>query len=292
MGQTVMDSAVGIKVIETVSAMREWVKERRTDNSIIGFVPTMGALHEGHVSLIRQAVKDCTHVVVSIFVNPLQFGPHEDYQKYPRTFERDLELCRSAGAALIFHPEVKELYPAGSAEQTVVVPPAKLTDTLCGAFRPGHFTGVATVVLKLFELVRPHQAYFGEKDFQQLKVIEKISGDLNLPIEIIPGKTIREADGLAMSSRNAYLTAGQRQIAPKLYQSLCRIRDLRVPDKAELEKAIEKEKSLLSADFTVQYLNVCNAQTLEEADAIGPGSVVLVAAKLGNVRLIDNVIVD
>ncbi|CAN5450369.1 pantoate--beta-alanine ligase [soil metagenome] len=270
----------------------------------VAFVPTMGALHSGHLELVKRAKTQAELVVVSIFVNPYQFGPTEDFDKYPRTFERDLELLSPLGVDCVFYPTEKEMYPAGRDAIVSVAPAHPLNDTLEGAFRPNFFRGVATVVTKLFTLVQPHLAFFGEKDFQQLLVIKALSKDLNLPLEVVGVPTVREEDGLALSSRNAYLDAASRKLAPVLHQALAEVVAASEVG-VSVEDALKGAKLSITAEpeFALQYLAVCNADTfasLENSESLEPLKsagkfskpfVVLVAAKLGEVRLIDNIVV-
>lgn len=257
----------------------------------IGFVPTMGALHDGHLELVRWARRDCDLVVVSIFVNPYQFGQGEDFEKYPRTFERDLELLKQEKVDCVFYPTEKDMYPRGRDILMSVIPPSPLNDTLEGAFRPTFFRGVATIVTKLFNLVQPHLAYFGEKDFQQLQVIKTLTRDLNLPVSVVGVPTVREEDCLAMSSRNAYLGPEARAIAPTLFEGLFQVLQGARKGRALAEVVAEaKEHILKTGKFDVQYLEVANADTLEKLEAFAKPFVVLVAAKLGEVRLIDNLV--
>lgn len=257
----------------------------------IGFVPTMGALHDGHLELVRWARRDCDLVVVSIFVNPYQFGQGEDFEKYPRTFERDLELLKQEKVDCVFYPTEKDMYPRGRDTLMSVIPPSPLNDTLEGAFRPTFFRGVATIVTKLFNLVQPHLAYFGEKDFQQLQVIKTLTRDLNMPVSVVGVPTVREEDGLAMSSRNAYLGPEARAIAPTLFEGLFQVLQGARKGRALAEVVAEaKEHILKTGKFEVQYLEVANADTLEKLEAFAKPFVVLVAAKLGEVRLIDNLV--
>lgn len=277
-----------MQVVETIRDLRSW---RKVHPARVGFVPTMGALHEGHMSLVRKARQECDFVVVSIFVNPLQFGPHEDLNKYPRPLEKDLELCRQEGVDLVFHPTVDEMYTG--AETTKVVPPASIISTLCAPIRPGHFIGVATVVMKLFNMVGPDIAYFGEKDYQQLTVIRQMVADLNIPIEIIGVPTVRDQDGLALSSRNVYMSKEERLLAPKLHQVLCQVRDDSIDGKVSLKYALTRGREIIRQipNTELQYLEACDANTLEALSEAMRPMVILVAAKLGNVRLIDNVVV-
>lgn len=261
--------------------------ERRKGNSI-GFVPTMGNLHEGHLQLVRKARELCDVVVVSIFVNPMQFGPNEDLDAYPRTLTADKEKLFAEGVQMLFTPTPAEMYPEGLGQQTAVSVP-ELSETLCGASRPGHFTGVATVVTKLFNIVQPDVAVFGEKDFQQLSVIRKMTRDLCLPIDIVGVPTARAADGLALSSRNGYLTAEQRSRAPLLNQILQECREAIAcgfDNYRELEAhAIAK---LRAAGFDPDYFEIRDAQTLEDISEDTEEVAILAAARLGKPRLIDN----
>lgn len=259
----------------------------------LGFVPTMGALHQGHMSLVHKALAECELAVVSIFVNPLQFGQGEDLGSYPRPFQQDMEFCRQAGVHAVFHPTPAEMYPNGQQTLTRIIPPPALIGHLCGAFRPGHFEGVATVVAKLFGLVQPQQAYFGEKDYQQLVVVKRMVEDLDLPVTIVPAPTWRESDGLAMSSRNVYLNPEQRRLAPVLYETLCLVRDRAATGELSLAEALAagREKLAATPQLSLQYLEACHPATLEPLTSAQRPMVILVAAKIGNVRLIDNLIV-
>jgi len=278
------------KVCRSLSELRAW---RQTAGGQIALVPTMGALHDGHITLIRQAKAQADIVVVSIFVNPLQFAPHEDYSKYPRTFERDLSLCEREGVDAIFHPSVDELYGTPSQQTTTtVVPPPSLTETMEGKFRPGFFTGVATVVCKLFTAVRPDTAFFGEKDYQQLQVVKRMVADLNMPIAIAAVPTVREGDGLALSSRNVYLNPEQRALAPLLQKTLVQIRDA-ISAGTTVNAALAEGRNKLNntTGITLQYLEICDGNTLEPLNSPRKPMVVLLAAKLGDVRLIDNIVI-
>ncbi|MCE3236871.1 MAG: pantoate/beta-alanine ligase [Vampirovibrio sp.] len=264
----------------------------------VALVPTMGALHEGHMALIRYARQLADVAVVSIFVNPLQFGPTEDLSRYPRPLEQDLGICRELGVDAVFTPSVDTLYPAGMANVTTVVPPENLTEHFCGEFRPGHFTGVATVVLKLFNLLRPSVAVFGEKDAQQLMVIRKMTRDLHVPVTIVPYPTVREESGLALSSRNRYLqTEAEQQAARCLYRILNRIREQvqaseqRLDAKTTLESISRQVLGEVAhPDVTVclQYLEAVDKNTFAPVQILGPDSKILIAAYVNQVRLIDN----
>lgn len=289
-----MKPAVDTQVFETIAAYQRWHRaiRREKPKARIGLVPTMGALHAGHGELIKRARSESDFAVVWIFVNPLQFAPHEDLDRYPRTFAADLELCRKLGVDGVFHPPVSEIYPHGVQETTRVVPPKRLAQHLEGAFRPHFFEGVATVVLKFFNMLQPDQAYFGEKDYQQLTIVKQMVADLNLPIEIKPVPTVREQDGLAMSSRNVYLTEAERELAPRLHEAIVSVGESAqkgVSLKQALEAARQMVKEIPNAEL--QYLESCDAETLEVLDEYRRPMVTLVAAKIGNVRLIDNVII-
>jgi pantoate--beta-alanine ligase len=275
-------------VVETVEALRTW---RASVTGSLGLVPTMGALHEGHLSLVRRARRQCERVVVSIFVNPAQFGPQEDLQRYPRDLPRDLALLGGEGVDLVFTPTVAMVYPAGFATWTTV---EGLTELWEGAARPGHFRGVATVVLKLLNLVQPGWAYFGEKDYQQLRVVERMVRDLNVPTIIVPCPTVREPDGLAMSSRNVYLEPAQRQAAAVIPRALNAAREAGergARDPKALAAVVER---LLAGESLVRidYVAVVDPLSLKPLSAISErGAVCCVAARLGAVRLIDNMVV-
>jgi pantoate--beta-alanine ligase len=261
----------------------------RSDGQRIAFVPTMGNLHEGHLDLVRKARILCDTVVVSIFVNPLQFGPNEDLDAYPRTLAADKEKLFAEGVQVLFAPGVQEIYPRGMDAQTIVHVP-DLGDTLCGRSRPGHFDGVTTVVSKLFNIVQPDVAVFGEKDFQQLSIIRKMVTDLCMPIEIVGVATARDEDGLAMSSRNGYLTDSQRQVAPLLNQTL---RDCREAIACGFDNFLQLESHarmhLLEAGFEPDYFEIRDARTLSTVTEDTEEIAILAAARLGNTRLIDNV---
>lgn len=281
-----------MKVIRSIQEMYKLSESARKEGKIIGFVPTMGYLHEGHLSLIRIARKRCDLLVVSIFVNPTQFGPNEDLNSYPRDFERDSKLCEKEGVDVIFAPTTEEMYPDGYSTWVEVKGP--VTEVLCGAFRPGHFRGVTTVVAKLFNIVQPHFAVFGQKDAQQLVVIKKMTRELNFPVEIVAAPTVREKDGLAMSSRNEYLNENERKVAPKIYQSLILAKNMLLRGERDTEKIKnEMRKFLESAKLIkVQYIDIVDADTLEPLKNARGRVMVALAAFLGKARLIDNIIVD
>lgn len=278
-----------MELVTTVSDVRASVRSARASGKRVGLVPTMGYLHEGHLSLMRRARSECEFAVVSIFVNPTQFGPNEDYSRYPRNLDRDLALCRSIPVDLIFHPDVSEIYPQPFFTK-VQVP--TLTNYLCGASRPGHFDGVATVVSKLLNIIQPDQAYFGQKDAQQVAVIRQLVKDLNIPVEIQAVPTVREADGLALSSRNVYLSAAERQAALVLSRSLS-LAESRVAegerDMARLARAME---AMIAAEplADIDYVAIVDHQTLQPITRLGAGGTALaaVAVRFGRTRLIDN----
>lgn len=267
------------------AALGRAVADWRGAGARIVLVPTMGALHEGHLTLVKEAKTNGRRVVASIFVNPTQFGPSEDFSRYPRDLEADLALLGRAGVDAAWTPSVETMYPPGFATRIEV---AGLTEGLCGAFRPGHFSGVATVVTKLFGQVRPDVALFGEKDFQQLRVIQQAAADLDLGVEIRGVPTVREADGLALSSRNRYLSAGERAVAPKLHAVLTDIAAAARDGAAVAGPVAEGIDSLRASGFQVQYLAVCDARTLAPVERVEAPARVLVAAYLGRTRLIDN----
>ncbi|HHH81229.1 MAG TPA: pantoate--beta-alanine ligase [candidate division Zixibacteria bacterium] len=281
-----------MRVIRSIQEMYKLSESVRKEGKIIGFVPTMGYLHEGHLSLIRTARKRCDLLVVSIFVNPTQFGPNEDLNSYPRDFERDSKLCEKEGVDVIFAPSAEEMYPDGYSTWVEVKGP--VTEVLCGAFRPGHFRGVTTVVAKLFNIVQPHFAVFGQKDAQQLVVIKKMTRELNFPVEIVAAPTVREKDGLAMSSRNEYLNENERKVAPKIYQSLILAKNMLLRGERDTEKIKnEMRKFLESAKLIkIQYIDIVDADTLKPLKNAQGRVMVALAAFLGRARLIDNIIVD
>jgi len=278
-----------MRTVTTIAAVRAQVATWRAGGERVVFVPTMGNLHPGHVSLIEAARRHGKRFVASIFVNPMQFGPNEDFAHYPRTPTQDSTMLADAGCDLMFMPEVGEIYPNGADQATRVEVPG-ISDILCGEFRPGHFEGVATIVAKLFHIVEPDVAVFGEKDFQQLTIIRRMVADLCLRVEIVGAPTVREADGLAMSSRNQYLDATQRTMAPTIYRQLQQaVAALQsgVRDYGRLEMAANA--ALEGAGFRTDYFSVRDARTLAPAQPDTRQFVVLTAARLGKARLIDNV---
>lgn len=260
----------------------------------LGFVPTMGALHGGHAALIQRARQECDVVVVSIFVNPLQFGPQEDLERYPRALEADTALCQQLGVDLLFVPSVAELYPAGMESLTVVEPPRELTERLCGRSRPGHFRGVATIVLKLLHLVQPDRAYFGQKDAQQLAIIRRCVADLNLDVEIIGCPIVRDADGLALSSRNQYLSAGDRATALALSQSLEVATTAFRQGCFEAKQLLEQVHHHLRQfpQLRLDYAELVHPQTLVPLERIETVGLLAIAGWVGQTRLIDNCLLD
>lgn len=275
-----------MKLIETVAAMEA---AREAMAGLVGLVPTMGALHEGHLSLVRRARAECEHLVVSVFVNPTQFGPGEDLERYPRDLEGDLRLLEAEGADAVFAPAPEEMYPPGFHDWVEVRGP--LTERLEGEFRPQFFRGVTTVVARLFRIVRPARAYFGEKDAQQLRVVRRMVQEQGLPVEIVAMPTVREPDGLAMSSRNAYLSPEERKAAlaiPEALQAAVRMVESRERDAAAVRRAIERR---LGAEplARIDYVSVADYDTLEELSVIDRPALALVAVRIGSTRLIDNV---
>ena len=280
-----------MKIITTIDQMHEHSLRLRDQGDRIGLVPTMGSLHEGHLSLMRQARDDTHALVVSIFVNPTQFGPEEDYNSYPRALEKDTSLCREVGCDVLFTPSEEEMYPQGNVTTVSV---ASLTKTLCGSTRPGHFDGVTTVVSKLFNIVRPHIAYFGLKDYQQYRVISQMVQDLNMNIRITALPTIREADGLAMSSRNDYLHDDERPAALTLSRSLDAAMEM-VKEGVKDPRAIEKRAiGIIESEpgTRIDYVSVVNADDLSHLSVIEDRAVLALAVFVGNARLIDNVVLE
>jgi pantoate--beta-alanine ligase len=270
-----------VTTIEDVRAARRIVE------ASVGFVPTMGYLHEGHLSLVRRARAENECVWVSIFVNPTQFGPNEDFNRYPRDPERDLSLLAAEGVDLVFMPAAPEMYPEGA---TTYVDVGPLGEVLEGAFRPGHFRGVATIVLKLFNIVQPSRAYFGRKDAQQLVVIRRMVRDLNVPVEVVPCDTVREPDGLAMSSRNVYLSPEERKAALVLYEALQLAENLWTRGTRDAETFRRRMRELIEAEprARIDYVSVAHPETLEELERIQGPALVSLAVRIGPTRLIDN----
>jgi pantoate--beta-alanine ligase len=278
--------------LDKVSSLKETVMEWKRAGQRVALVPTMGNLHAGHLSLVDKARQKADRVVVSVFVNPLQFGPNEDFDRYPRTYEQDCAYLREKRVDAVFAPSVEEMYPNGQ-EQTLVVAPSHLTTILEGATRPGHFDGVTTVVNKLFNMVQPDAAVFGQKDFQQVAVLKRMVEDLSMPVELIRAEIMRDVDGLALSSRNQYLDEAQRRIAPKLFVVLQLVR-MAIESENDDFRALEATatQQLLAEGFdAVDYVNIRQADSLEPVDSVGENCVIVAAARLGKTRLLDNVLV-
>ncbi len=281
-----------MNTVRTVRELRAAVARARGEGKRIGFVPTMGNLHNGHAALVEKAGQRADFVVASIFVNPLQFGANEDLASYPRTLEADQERLLNAGCNLLFAPTVEEMYPHGMTGQTLVSVPG-VSDGLCGASRPGHFAGVATVVCKLFNMVQPDLAVFGQKDFQQLAVIRTLVHDLNMPIQIIGEPTVRAEDGLALSSRNGYLDAQQRNSAPLIYRTLCSLASaIKRGEHDFLQLQAQAKATFAAAGLRADYVEIRNANDLQPARHEDRQLVILAAAFVGNTRLIDNLAFD
>ena len=276
-------------VTPRIVEVRKLLDEARTEGKRIGFVPTMGALHEGHRSLIRRARAETDYVVVSIFVNPTQFGANEDLSKYPRTFAEDIEACNNEGSDLVFHPDAEEIYPEPSKTQVHV---RELTEPMEGAARPGHFEGVALVCAKLFNIVGPCTVYFGEKDAQQLRVVARMAEDLSMPVEIVPCPTVRDADGLALSSRNKYLTAEDRTRALALIRALRTIEQQHKDGERDARKLEAAGRGVLEGAQLdgIDYLIVVDPETLQPLQTVHRAALVCGAVRIGATRLIDNVL--
>ena len=276
-----------MKVIKTISELKDKLKPYRKEGKSIGLVPTMGFLHKGHASLIKKAVEDNDIVVVSDFVNPIQFGPNEDLESYPRDINADSKLCEEIGADFIFNPEPSEMYH----DKKAFVDIEGLSDNLCGAKRPGHFRGVCTVCTKLFNIVGPDRAYFGQKDAQQLSIIKKLVLDLNIPVEIIPVPIVREDDGLAMSSRNTYLSKEERKAALCLSKAIFTGEKM-AKDGASLEKVLEKMTEIIKTEklAKIDYINAVDLETIENVQNFNQDTLVAIAVYIGKTRLIDNFI--
>jgi pantoate--beta-alanine ligase len=280
-----------MKIVHTIAEIREFVRQARLAGRTVGLVPTMGYLHQGHLELMRRARERCGLVVASIFVNPAQFGPNEDLARYPRDLERDARLAEEAGVDVIFNPPVEEMYPPGFCTWVDV---ERITENLCGASRPGHFRGVATVVTKLFNIVRPDVAFFGQKDAQQALVIRRMAADLNLDLEIVTVPTLREPDGLARSSRNVYLDPAQRRAAPVLARSLERAAEAVRAGERDVQKIRRLVEDLIRAEPLAQidYVEIYSYPGLEPAERLQGPALLALAVKFGPTRLIDNVILE
>lgn len=281
-----------MKTLNNLQQLRDTIAEARQAGQSIALVPTMGNLHAGHIALIKQAVERADCVVASIFVNPLQFGANEDLDSYPRTLEADQSKLQEAGCNLLFTPDAQTIYPHGMEQHTLVSVPGVSTG-LCGGSRPGHFDGVATVVCKLLNMVQPDIALFGEKDFQQLAVIRKMVADLNIPVQVFGVPIVRDHDGLALSSRNGYLSAPQRANAPALQQSMQALKaKITTGDRDYTALFAQFNSELNAAGFRLDYIELRDALTLEKADLASTQLILLAAAYLGSTRLIDNLIID
>jgi pantoate--beta-alanine ligase len=276
------------RIIHSIAELKEALAEVRRAGVSIGLVPTMGALHAGHRSLIERSVRETGCTVVSVFVNPIQFNDAGDYKSYPRTLDDDARLCGEAGAAIVFAPSGEEIYPQ---PQRAFVEVESLTEGLCGAFRPGHFRGVATVVLKLFNIVQPDVAYFGQKDAQQLAVLRRMVADLNVPLRIVGVPIVREADGLAMSSRNRHLSPGERRVAPSIYQALLHAQARiagGVSDPAQVRA--EAVSELEGRGLRVEYFEIVDRDSMQRVDEVAGPALAATAVWLGSTRLIDNLV--
>ena len=276
-----------MKVLNSIKKMQSFSESLRLEGKKIAFVPTMGYFHEGHLSLMREARKLADTVIVSIYVNPTQFGPKEDFSKYPRDLDRDLEMAQNVGVDVIFYPTDSQMYPAG---YQTYVDVEKVTRNLCGLSRPGHFRGVATVCTKLFNIVKPHVAVFGKKDFQQYVTIKRMVADLNLDLEIVGYPTVREHDGLAMSSRNKYLSPKERQSARVLFRSLQLAEQMFSRGERHASVIIQEIEKLIkkTPDTQIDYIKICDATTLQDVRQIKKKAVIALAVKIGATRLIDN----
>jgi pantoate--beta-alanine ligase len=280
-----------VKATADITTLRKLIGEYRGMGRTIGFVPTMGCLHEGHLSLVDIAGESCDVVVMSIFVNPTQFGPGEDLERYPRDLDSDLLMAEERGVGLVFHPEVSTMYPGGDTLAYIDMP--GLTGVLCGASRPGHFRGVMTVVAKLLNIVKPDLAVFGQKDIQQLVVIKRMVRDLNFPVKIVSGPIVRERDGLAMSSRNKYLDGDERVEALRLYRSLLKAKELILDGERISNNILTPMTGILSGKgVRLDYAAIVRYDDLEPMDIIGGRAIIAVAAYVGSTRLIDNLIVE
>ncbi len=279
-----------MNIVHTIQEVRQCVSQAKKAGQRIGFVPTMGALHAGHGSLVERAVDECDFVVVSIFVNPTQFGPSEDLDKYPRTLDADAAYCEKLGADLIFAPSAEEMYPQ---QQLGWVDVETLTDVLCGESRPGHFRGVTTVCAKLFNIVGPDVAYFGQKDAQQAMVIQRMAADLNMPLEVCVCPIVREPDGLAMSSRNRYLSDDERKRALSLSQALNRCKEQIAAGQRDVSVLIAEMTAILERNQAkIDYVSIVDADTLASIECIERQTLVLIAAYIGQTRLIDNLLIE
>ena len=278
-----------MRIVEHIEEMRSWSEAERCTGKRVVLVPTMGFLHEGHLSLVREGRKRGDRLVVSIFVNPAQFAPHEDFAAYPRDFERDCKLLEEEGVDMLFHPAAQEMYPKGFQTYVDV---EKLAPLLCGGFRPGHFRGVATVVAKLLSIVRPHVAIFGEKDYQQLQIIRRLVRDLDFAVEVVGHPTVRDRDGLALSSRNIYLDRAERSAALSLFRSLKKAQALMRGGERNSERIVRAVEEEIEKEALVrmEYVRLCDPSSLEEMTVVEGEAVLALAVWVGKARLIDNVL--
>jgi pantoate--beta-alanine ligase len=278
-----------MEIIVQAKEMQRRAEQRRREGMIITFVPTMGFLHEGHLSLMREGRKRGDCLVTSIFVNPTQFGPTEDYDRYPRDLKQDLKLVQGVGVDIVFTPTVAEMYPDGFQTSVEV---ERVTQNLCGISRPHHFRGVTSVVAKLFNIVKPHRAFFGQKDYQQLIAIKQMVKDLNMDVEVVGMPTIREPDGLAMSSRNAFLNPKKRKEAACLYRSLLKGKELFAQGERSAATILQEVRRIIEEDKSavIDYVKICDVHTLEDLEEIKGEAVIALAVKMGKTRLIDNII--
>lgn len=281
-------------LLNKISEVKDNIKSWKKQNLNIGLVPTMGALHKGHESLIVKAKETCDKVVVSVFVNPIQFGPNEDFDKYPRTIEHDMEVCKKLGVDIVFAPSPREMYSdakkLSNTNLTFVCPPYEIIDCMCGKSRPGHFDGVATVVMKLFNIVQPDYAFFGQKDAQQLYVLKTMVKDLNLDVKIVPCPIVREDDGLALSSRNIYLSEQERKNALTVSKALKQIQKLYNQGIADVQVLFDTAISILDKNIELEYLEFRDFDSFEKVEEAKNNTLIAIAVKSGNTRLIDNVI--
>ena len=278
-----------MEIIKTIKEMKEFASQTRRAGKIIAFVPTMGYFHDGHLSLMREGRRRGDLLIVSLFVNPTQFSPNEDFKNYPRDFERDRKMAEEVGVDILFVPEADEMYPH---DHQTIVRVEKVTQNLCGRSRPTHFQGVTTVVLMLFEIVMPHVAIFGEKDYQQLVTIQQMVKNLHMSVEVMGMPTIRESDGLALSSRNTYLLPEERKAALSLYRSLQKAKELLQKGERKADRILQEVKGILQSGplVRIDYVQICDAHTLKYVDQIEGDVVIALAAYLGKIRLIDNLV--
>ena len=278
-----------MEIIKTIKEMKEFASQTRRTGKIIAFVPTMGYFHDGHLSLMREGRRRGDLLIVSLFVNPTQFSPNEDFKNYPRDFERDRKMAEEVGVDILFVPEADEMYPH---DHQTIVRVEKVTQNLCGRSRPTHFQGVTTVVLMLFEIVMPHVAIFGEKDYQQLVTIQQMVKNLHMSVEVMGMPTIRESDGLALSSRNTYLLPEERKAALSLYRSLQKAKELLQKGERKADRILQEVKGILQSGplVRIDYVQICDAHTLQYVNQIEGDVVIALAAYLGKIRLIDNLV--